>query len=137
MQKLFENDIIGEIMLDKKTISVLKSMSKLASGNAYKVVTSDEIISLMGQKSQYDADIIKQIIDFLEKQEYINIKFSEENTYCYSILPKGRITLEQENNKVGYKQEKSKFSIMSYIYVAIASFVGTMLALIIFFLAIV
>ena len=131
MQKLFENDIIGEIMLDKKTISVLKSMSKLASGNAYKVVTADEIISLMGQKSQYDADSIREIIDFLGKQEYINIKFSEENTYCYSLLPKARIYLEQETGKS--KTKKTTSSFLHYLFVCVASFVGTMLALIIFF----
>jgi len=105
-------------MLDKKSISVLKVLNKLATGTAYKVTTSEEIITTLNQKSQYDADSIRQIIDFLEKQEYINIKFSEENTYCYSLLPKARIVLEQETGKV--KPKKS-------------SFIGSMLALIIFF----
>ena len=78
-------------MLDKKTTSVLRVLFKLCEGNAYKVITTDEILSNLSQKSQYDKEIIKQIIDYLEKQQYLNIKFSEENTYCYSLLPKARI----------------------------------------------
>lgn len=131
MQKIFYNVIIGVGMLDKKSISVLKALNKLASGTTYKVASSDEIIALLNQKSQYDADSIREIIDFLGKQEYINIKFSEENTYCYSLLPKARIYLEQETGKS--KTKKTTSSFLHYLFVCIASFVGTMLALIIFF----
>ena len=96
-------------MLDRKSIAILKSLNNLAEGNAYKVVTSEEILSSLSQKSQYDADTIKQIIDFLEKQEYIIIKFSEENTYCYSLLPKARIFLEQDGGKTKSKKYKIEF----------------------------
>lgn len=118
-------------MLDKKSTAVLKALNKLAMSSAYKVVTSDEILSTLSQKSQFDADSINEIISYLEKQEYINIKFSEENTYCYSLLPKARIFLEQEGGKV--KPKKSTLPFLNYIYIFIASFLGTMLALIIFF----
>lgn len=118
-------------MLDKRTIAVLKVLNKLADGNAYKVITSEEILISLTQKSQYDLDSIKQILNFLEKQEYVAIKFSEDNTYCYSLLPKARIFLEQENNKP--KQKKIKYSFSLYLFVMIASFIGTMLALMIFF----
>ncbi len=118
-------------MLDKKSYAVLKALSKLTEGSAYKVVTADEIISNLAQKSQYDADSIKQIIDFLEKQEYINIKFFEENTYCYSLSPKARICLEQEGSKQKIKKSAKPF--LNYLYTALAAFVGSMIALFIFF----
>ena len=86
-------------MLDKKSLTLLKVLNKLSVGTAYKVVTSDELISTLPQKSLYNNDTIKEILDFLEKQEYINIKFSEENTYCYSLLPKARIYLEPSCSK--------------------------------------
>jgi len=117
-------------MLDKSTISVLKVLSKLAEGNAYKVITGDEILSHLS-KSQFDLEIIKQIIEFLEKQQYLNIKFSEENTYCYTLLPKAKIFLEQEQTKPNAK--KNKQQIMVYVYTMLASFIGSMLALLIFF----
>lgn len=118
-------------MLDKKTTSVLKVLNKLSEGNTYKVITSEEILLNISSKSQFDKEIIKQIIEFLEKQQYINIKFSEENTFCYSLLPKALIYLEQEKTKL--KPQKHNQQIMTYVYIMLASFVGTMLALLIFF----
>ena len=117
-------------MLDKKTYAVLKALNKLSEGNAYKVITADEIIASLAAKSQYDVEGIKQIISFLEKQEYLTIKFSEDNTYCYSLTPKARISLEQDGGK---QKSKKAAPILSYVFTMIASFVGTMLALIIFF----
>ena len=118
-------------MLDKKSISLLKTLNKLTDGATYKVITSEEIISAIPNKSQYDADGIKQIIEFLEKQEYINIKFSEESTYCYSLLPKARIYLEQESSKS--QKVKKKTGFLNYLYTAIASFIGSLVAIVLFF----
>ncbi len=118
-------------MLDKSTTQILKALSKLSDGVSYKVITSEEIISSLKDKSQYDLESLKQIIDFLEKQEYINIKFSEENTYCYSLLPKARIYLEQENSKT--KNQKDSKPYLNYIFIAFASFLGSILALLLFF----
>ena len=118
-------------MLDKKTTLVLKTLNKLSEGSAYKVVTAEEILSSLNAKSQFDIDSIKQIMEFLEKQEYITIKFSEDNTYCFSLSPKGRISLEQNGPKA--KQKKSNFPILTYLFVMLASFVGSLLALLIFF----
>ena len=110
---------------------VLKALNKLTENNAYKVVTIDEILSNLSQKSQFDLESIKQCIEFLEKQQYINIKFYEDKTYCYSLMPKARIFLEQETPKI--ISSKNKTQMMQYIYVIISAFIGTMLALLIFF----
>ena len=118
-------------MLDKKTTAVLKVLNKLAEGTAYKVVTTEDVLINLSQKSLYDMDSIHQIITFLEKQEYLNIKFSEDNTYCYSLSPKARIYLEQEHSKAKTKQ--TILPVITYVYTMIASFVGTMLALLVFF----
>ncbi|MBE7077013.1 MAG: hypothetical protein E7374_03910 [Clostridiales bacterium] len=118
-------------MLDKRSIAILKVLNKLTNSSAYKVVTIEEIMTNITNRNAFDADSLKQILEFLEKQEYINIKFSEDNTYCYSLLPKARIYLEQELTKP--KSKKQSSPVMPYVYTMIASFIGTMLALIIFF----
>ena len=56
-------------MLDKKTAIVLRALNRLTEGNAYKVVTANEILSNISQKSQFDLETIKQSIEFLEKQQ--------------------------------------------------------------------
>lgn len=115
-------------MLDKKSMAILKSLNKLSFGCTYKVVTIDEIVQNLSTKNIYDHDNIKQIMDFLSKQEYINIKFSEEDTFCYSLLPKARIYLEQgtqQNNK----RKKIHLSFLSYFFIVLSSFLGCSLAL--------
>ena len=118
-------------MLDRKTTAILKALNKLSEGSAYKVITADEILSSISPKSQFELETIKQSIEFLEKQQYLNIKFSEENTYCYSLMPKARIYLEQENQNP--QKKKKSCSIIPYVYIMIASFIGSMFALLVFF----
>ncbi len=118
-------------MLDKKSTAILKSLNKLSEGCTYKVVTSDEIIMNLSQKNLYDHDNIKEIIDFLNKQEYLNLKFSEENTYCYTLLPKARIFLEQNSTQT--RTKKIQFPLSSYVFVMLASFAGCLLSMLIFF----
>lgn len=85
-------------MLDKKTTMVLRAMNKLSEDSAYKVITIEEILNSLPNKA-YDVDSVKNTIDYLSKQEYIVIKFQEDFTLCYSLLPKARIYLESEVNK--------------------------------------
>ena len=118
-------------MLDKKSTAVLKSLNKLSEGCTYKVVTSDEIIVNLSQKNLYDHDNIREIIDFLNKNEYLNLKFSEENTYCYTLLPKARIYLEQNTTQT--KPKKMQFQTSTYLFIMLSSFVGCLLAMLIFF----
>lgn len=118
-------------MLDKKSTAVLKSLNKLSEGCTYKVVTSDEIIVNLSQKNLYDHDNIKEIIDYLNKNEYLNLKFSEENTYCYTLLPKARIYLEQATTQT--KPKKLQFQMSTYLFIMISSFVGCLFAMLIFF----
>ena len=93
-------------MLDKKTTAVLKVLGKMGEDCAYKVVTVDEILSSLTSRNQYDNDSVKQIIEYLCKQEYVVLKFKEDSTFCYSLLPKARIYLEQENSKVKVKKQR-------------------------------
>lgn len=118
-------------MLDKKSTAVLKSLNKLSEGCTYKVVTSDEIILNLSQKNLYDHDNIKEIIEYLNKQEYLNLKFCEQDTFCYTLLPKARIYLEQ--TATTNKTKKLKLPISTYVFVMLASFIGCMLSMLIFF----
>ena len=118
-------------MLDKKTTAVLKVLGKLGEDCAYKVVTVDEILSSLNSRNQYDTDSIKQIIEFLQKQEYIVLKFREDITFCYSLLPKARIYLEQNNTNA--KPKKQRISYSWLILCAFMSAVGTFVANFLFY----
>ena len=95
-------------MLDKKTTTILRSLGKLSEDSAYKVVTVEEILNTLPAKV-YDVDSVKNTVDFLSKQEYILIKFEEDYTFCYSLLPKARIYLETEVEKNKVKKTQIPF----------------------------
>ena len=76
-------------MLDKQTTSVLKALNRLANGNAYKVITSEEILSNLNQKSQFDLETIKQSVEFLEKQQYRPLHASLLCTPCLGLRGRG------------------------------------------------
>ena len=104
-------------MLDKKTTSILKVLGKLGEDCAYKVITVDEVLSALPSKSQYDSDSVKQTIEYLCKQEFIVLKFEEDVTFCYSLLPKARIYLEQDSPK-----EKVKKTHLPYGWIFLCTF---------------
>ncbi|MFQ6724402.1 MAG: hypothetical protein ACLRFE_03630 [Clostridia bacterium] len=116
-------------MLDKKTTAVLKVLGKLGEDSAYKVVTVDEILSSLSSRNQYDADGIKQVIEFLRKQEYIVLKFEEDATFCYSLLPKARIYLEQNSANVKPKKQHLPYGwlVLNMILSSVGCFVATLL----------
>lgn len=96
-------------MLDKKTNAVLRSLGKLSEDSAYKVITVEEILNTLPSKI-YDVDSVKQTVDYLSKQEYIVIKFEEDYTFCYSLLPKARIYLETDASKIKTKKQSLPIS---------------------------
>ncbi len=116
-------------MLDKNAFTILKVLNKLADAD-YKVITVEEIISANTSKLNFDEESVKQIILFLSKQEYINIKFSEDNTYCYSVLPKAKQLIEQGSPK----KARNKTPYLCYLIVGLSAFIGTLLALFVFYM---
>ena len=116
-------------MLDKKTTAVLKVLGKLGEDCAYKVVTVEEILSTITSRNQYDADSVKQIIEYLRKQEYIVLKFEEDATFCYSLLPKARIYLEQNSTNVKPKKQRMPYGwlVLSLIMSGIGAFGANLL----------
>ncbi len=116
-------------MLDKKTTAILKVLGKLGEDCAYKVVTVDEILGTISSRNQYDADSIKQIIEFLRKQEYVVLKFEEDATFCYSLLPKARIYLEQNNTKEKPKKQHLPYGwlVLNMLLSAVGCFVSNIL----------
>lgn len=116
-------------MLDKKTTAVLKVLGRLGEDCAYKVITVEEILSSLSSRSQYDNDSVKQIIEFLQKQEYIVLKFEEDVTFCYSLLPKARIYLEQDSIKAKPKKQRLPYGwlILCMLACVVGSFVANLL----------
>ena len=86
-------------MLDIKSKLVLKILQKECPNGAYKLVEAKDIISSMPIKYRVDTDGLENILIYLERQEYISIKYDEENVYCLCVLPFGSELLENDGKE--------------------------------------
>lgn len=122
-------------MLDIKSKLVLKILIKECPYGSYNIIESKDIISAMPSRYKIDLEGLDNILIYLERQEYISIKYDDDGVYCLCVLPFGNEVLENEDNK---KREDKKsprlwlFLIINFLSVFIAGLLGTMIANILF-----
>ena len=86
-------------MLDKRTVKLLKNLAHICEDGTFKVIDIPDMAKVISKKA--DADTIRPILKFLADDALIDIKYSDENKYCLSVLPKGRVFVEtQDSNKI-------------------------------------
>ena len=113
-------------MLDTKSRLVLKFINSECEGGAYKIIDAADIISALPQRFKIDSDGLEQILNHLEENDLVTIKYGDETVYCLSMLPKGRQILEENEReeKISRKASKTKISIMAYLYIFICALLG-------------
>ena len=83
----------------------------------------------MPSKYKIDAEALDNILTFLERQEYISIKYDDDGVYCLCVLPFGNELLENEENKK--REDKSPrlwlFILLGFLMNFIASLLGAMI----------
>ncbi len=116
-------------MLDIKSKLVLKILVKECPYGSYNIIESKDIISAMPSKYKIDAEALDNILTFLERQEYISIKYDDDGVYCLCVLPFGNELLENEENKK--REDKSPrlwlFILLGFLMNFIASLLGAMI----------
>jgi len=86
-------------MLDIKSKLVLKLLVKECPNGSYNIVEAKDIISALPNKYKVDNDGLDNILIYLERQEYISIKYDDDGVYCLCVLPFGNEVLEDEHYK--------------------------------------
>lgn len=120
-------------MLDKVTTAFLSVLSKIVADGSYKVITSSELVAMLPENVKFEVENVKHTIDFLQKHEYIALKFEENQTYCYTLLPKARILLEQETLTKKDKKHKTKNTLGWCLICFFATAAATFLACLVFY----
>ena len=113
-------------MLSKNCMSVYDVLKRLSANGGYKVVTVGEILNSLNKS--FTTASVKQHMETLAREGYINIKFSEDETYCYTIT---KVNKNEDDIK---DTHHSHSNTLNYLFVALASFIGSMVALFVFFL---
>lgn len=118
-------------MLDIKSKIVLKILQKECPNGAYHLVEAKDIISAMPIKYRVDNDGLNHILIYLERQEYISIKYDEEDVFCLCILPFGNEILENEGRQKSERKASPRLWIILLLSFA-ASLFGSLLGCLIY-----
>lgn len=115
-------------MIDKRTVRLLSVLAKFCADGSYKIIEKTELTRY--GKSQTDLD---QMIQFLVDSAQIDVKYSDDVQYCLTVLPKGRVTIEETHGKASGKDPiaaKSMFWLWGGCFIAamFGAIVGTIIA---------
>lgn len=116
-------------MLDMRSKTLLNYLVGECSQGSYRVFETKELLGIMPKKFKADNTTILQCMQYLEKGNYISIKYKDGNMYCVSPLPFARQLLENESNQ---KQKTKKFVTMGsvlYLLIFVFAFLGSFLAI--------
>lgn len=76
-------------MLDKLTQSVLDKINTDSDGS-YKVMDSSDFLSALPSGMTADENGVSNAIKYLSDRGYVDLKYSDNGTYCVCSMPKGR-----------------------------------------------
>ena len=103
-------------MIDTKSKLVLKILAKECGDGSYKIVEISDIIMSLPKHFRMDSENVKHIIEHLERQDMLSIKYDDDGVYCLAILPYGFEVLENEKPKmVKNTKNINKKSIFLYL----------------------
>jgi len=115
-------------MLDKFGLNLLSYLNETSQNGEY-IVLSFEDIKNKFKKNEVTNEVIKNTLDFLSNNDYIKIKFQDEEQICYCSLTKARIINETKIENKKDKKHASKLIILNIILSSISAFLGAFLAI--------
>ena len=119
-------------MLDIRSKAVLEYLVKECKEGSYRVIDSGELINSIPKKFKADIGTVNVCMEYLEKGNYVSIKYKDDNMYCVTPLPFARQMLENESNiKAKYRKFFGVGSLL-YILVFVFAFLGSFLAIIVY-----
>lgn len=114
-------------MLDKKSNAVLQLLRDKTE-NAYKVLNKNQILADLPKKYKVDMQSLLAIINFLTENEYVSVKYQDKDEVCIATTIKADSYLDGEKDL----QQKAKLtnsqSILLFIGVFVAAFLGALAA---------
>ena len=119
-------------MLDLRSKAILKYLVSECNEGSYRVVEIKELISCIPKKCKADNSVVNQCMQYLEKGNYISIKYKDNSMYCVSPLPFARQMLESEASEKQKTKKYIKMGSMLYILIFIFAFLGSFMAIIVY-----
>lgn len=123
-------------MIDFKSKLILSILAKECSNGNYKIVEIPDIIMSIPRRYRMDSDAVKRILNHLERQELISVKYDEDDVFCLAVLPYGFEILENEKpaNLKRIKEKQSKINFLTVFMCFLSSIIGSLICVLILWL---
>lgn len=108
---------MGDNVLDNLSNIILKKVNSI-SKEGYRIITTEEVIKSLPKNIKLDKAGIFSTINYLEENNYISVKFSEDDAYCVSPLPKGRMAIEEAERIRNEKKTLNRY-LMYFVFAAL------------------
>lgn len=115
-------------MLDKFGFELLKILNEYSESGDYIVLEYEDIFSRF-KKSQINKEILTNTLNYLVQNEYIKIKFKDDDEICFCTLTKARMIKETDEIRVKSDKQNNKYLILNIIFSSISAFLGAFIAI--------
>lgn len=119
-------------MLDERSKTILDFLVKECNEGSYRVVEVSDLLDALPARFKPDTGTVSLCMDYLEKGNYISIKYKDAKMYCVTPLPFARQILENESNEKQKSKKLFKIGTFLYFLVFVCAFLGTFLAILIY-----
>lgn len=118
--------------MDKLTLEILKKLNEFSSLGELKVISYNAFLKEL--KSNISIETLYNTVKYLASNDYITLKYSDSEEFCYLALAKTRSYIESLNEKNKENKRRIIGIILNSIFCGIFAFLGAFLAIIIFVL---
>lgn len=115
-------------MLDKFGLKLLNVLLENGKNGDYIVLSIDEIKSHF-KTGEINDTILNNTLNFLSQNDYIKIKFKDDEQICYACLTKARLIEDTKLVNKNNKKQLNKLIILNIIFSCLSAFVGAVIAI--------
>lgn len=109
------------MVLDKRSIKLLTYLTVVCEDGNFKVIERQDLAKAVSKKA--DSETVRSIVQFLQDNDMIDKKYSDETKYCLAVFPKGRVyieTLRDKKQEVVISRRLARFIIVGSFLAALA-----------------
>lgn len=115
-------------MLDKFGYKLLNILNEYSNNGDYVVLEYEDIFAKF-KKQKINNEILNNTLNYLVQNDYIKIKYKDEDEFCYACLTKARMISETDEIRIKSDKQNNKYLILNIIFSSISAFFGAVLAI--------
>ncbi|MBE5746357.1 MAG: hypothetical protein E7359_03615 [Clostridiales bacterium] len=116
-------------MLDKFGAKLLSFLNENSKSGDFVILELDDIFANF--KNKINKELLNNTLNYLTQNDYIKIKYLDNEELCYSCLTKARIYKETNEIRIKGNKQNNKYLILNIIFSSIAAFFGAFVAIMI------